>query len=174
LPVFPTQRMMRRFSYVLYTRNRDVCSENLRRRAVTEVEFAQDGATLVSSDTVGERIWWDVATGARKDKVAGQLGLTKAEIGRYIVKIGRYIVTKKDDLVFVYDTRVGANGGADGEEKVLTAFFRAPSPIVSVSCAGDKIAVGCKSGAVLTLHAAWVTDGGVAGVSKVEAVPSIS
>ena len=51
---------------------------------------------------------------------------------------------------------------ADGEEKVPIAFFRAPSPVKSVSCAGDKIAVGCQSGAVLTLHAAWLTGGGAA------------
>ena len=73
-------------------------------------------------------------------------------------EIGRYIVTKEDDLLFVYDTRVGANDGADGKEKVLTAFFRAPSPITIVSCAGDKIAVCCQNFAVLTLHAAWLTD----------------
>jgi len=66
---------------------------------------------------------------------------------------------KKDDLVFVYDTRVGAN---DGAEKVLTSFFRAPSPSMSVSCAGGKIAVGCQSGAVLWLYAAWLTDGDAA------------
>ena len=69
-------------------------------------------------------------------------------------------LTQKDDLIFVY-TRGGVVN-ADGEEKVPIAFFRAPSPVVSVSCAGDKIAVGCKSGAVLTLHAAWLTDGGAA------------
>jgi hypothetical protein len=28
---------------------------------------------------------------------------------------------------------------------------------LSVCCAGDKVAVGCQSGAVLTLHAAWLT-----------------
>jgi hypothetical protein len=39
-----------------------------------------------------------VATGARKDKVAGQFAFTKAGIGRYIV-------TKEDDLIFVYDAR---------------------------------------------------------------------
>ena len=36
---------------------------------------------------------------------------------------------------------------------------------MSVSCAGDssdRIAVGCQSGAVLTLNAAWLTDGGAA------------
>ncbi len=78
---------------------------------------------------------------------------------RTMVEIWRYIVTKKDDLLFVYDTRVGANDGADGKEKVL---FSAPSPINSVSCAGGKVAVGCQSGAVLTLHTAWLTDGGAA------------
>jgi len=117
------------------------------------VEFSQDGATLVSADD-REIFLWNVATGARKDKVAGeQLAFAKAGVGRYIV-------TKKHDLVVVYDTRVGANDGADGEQKVLTASFRAPSPIVSVSCAGDKIAVGCQSGAMLTFHATWLTDGG--------------
>jgi hypothetical protein len=64
--------------------SRDVCSETLRRNPVTKVEFEQDGATFVSSDRA-ETIRWDVATGARKDKVAGQLAFTKAEIGRYIV-----------------------------------------------------------------------------------------
>ena len=182
---------------------RDVCSENLRRSRVTKVEFSQDGATLVSSND-NETISWDVATGARKDKVAGQsppvmatdtiiamdsasvvatgpaaaldraqktlrqaraacrltslpawaeLAFTKATNGRYIVK-------RKDDLIFVYDTRGGVVN-ADGEEKVPIAFFRAPSPVVSICCAGDKVAVGCQSGAVL-LHAAWLTDGGAA------------
>ena len=74
---------------------------------------------------------------------------------------GRYIVQQKDDLILVYDTRGGVVN-ADGKEKVPIAFFRAPSPVVSVCCAGDKVAVGCQSGAVLTLNAAWLTDGGAA------------
>ena len=93
----------------------DVCSENLRRNYVKNVEFEQDGATLVSTDGT-ETIRWDVATGARKDKVAGQLACSKAEIGRYIV-------TQEQDLLLGFETRVGANDDADGEEKVLTAFF---------------------------------------------------
>ncbi len=136
-----------------YTRNRDVCSGNLRRLPVRKLQFSQDGATLVSADD-SETLTWDVATGARKDKVGGQLAFTKTDIGSYIV-------AAKDDLLFIYDTRVGANDGADGKEKVLTAFFRAPSPIEIirvVSCAGDKIAVCCENFAVVTLHAAWLTD----------------
>ena len=99
--------------------------------AVIKVEFSQDGATLVSADG-RETFLWDLATGARKDQVAGeQVAFAEAGIGTK-AGIGRYIVSKKDDLVFLYDTRVGANGGADGEEKVLTAFLRASSVIVSV------------------------------------------
>ena len=86
-----------------YTRIRDVCSENLRSHEVTKVEFSQDGATLVSSN-YNETISWDVATGARKDKVAGEHLAFLAGIGTKAV-IGRYIVN--DDLVFVYHTRVG-------------------------------------------------------------------
>ena len=74
---------------------------------------------------------------------------------------GRYIVKRKDYLIFVYDTRGGVVN-ADGEEKVPIDFFRAPSPVVSVCCAGDKVAVGCQSGTVLTLHAAWLIGGGAA------------
>ena len=63
-----------------------------------KVQFEQDGATLISSDGQ-ETIRWDVATGARKDKVAGQFAFAKATNERYIV-------THKDDLIFVY-TRGG-------------------------------------------------------------------
>jgi hypothetical protein len=73
-----------------------------------------------------------VATGARKDKVDRQFAFTKATNGRYIV-------TQKGDLMFVYDTQ-GVIVNADGEEKVPIAFFRAPSPVVSVSCAGERAA----------------------------------
>ena len=98
-----------------------------------------EGESLVASAQHHLRLAPDLfqaALARLKDKEAGQFAFTKAGNGRYIL-------TKKDDLVFVYDTRVGANDGADGEEKVLTGVFRAPSPIMSVSCAGDKIAVGC-------------------------------
>ena len=88
------------------------------------MQFEQDGATLISSDGE-ETIQWDVATGARKDKVAGQFAFTKATNGRYIV-------THKDDLIFVY-TRGGVVN-SDCEEKVPIAFFSAPSLVRSVSC----------------------------------------
>jgi hypothetical protein len=116
------------------------------------VEFEQDGATFVSSDGA-ETIWWDVATGARKDKVAGQFAFTGWDRALHRDQ-GR-----RPDIR--YDTR-GAVVNADGGGKVLTAFFRAPCPITMVSCAGDKIAVVCENFSVLTLHAPWLTGRGAA------------
>ena len=47
------------------------------------MQFEQDGATLISSDGE-ETIRWDVATGARKDKVAGQFAFAKATNEQYM------------------------------------------------------------------------------------------
>ena len=131
--------------------------------AVTKVKFAPNGMTLVSCSIDGStpRIW-DVATGARIHTVAGeQLAFPEAGIEAEIGQPARrFLVTKKGDLLLVFDTKWGANDCAVCEEKTLTAFFQAPSPISDVSCAGDKIAVGCWSGAVLILHAAWLGRGG--------------
>ena len=61
--------------------------------AVIKVEFSQDGATLVSADG-RETFLWDLATGARKDQVAGeQVAFAEAGIGTK-AGIGRYIVSK--------------------------------------------------------------------------------
>ncbi len=116
---------------------------------------AQSVGMLVNSLTVPPLLRHMPGARAASEHVAhveGGVAFTKATNGRYIVQ-------QKDDLIFVYDTRGGVVN-ADGEEKVPIAFFRAPSPVVSVCCAGGKVAVGCQNGAVLTLHAAWLTDGG--------------
>ena len=42
-------------------------------------------------------------------------------------------------------------------EAAQEAFFRAPDPIDKIRCAGDKIGVCCRNGAVLLLRAAWLT-----------------
>jgi WD40 repeat protein/ubiquitin len=131
--------------------------------ADTTVKFAPDSMTLVSCshDVTTPRIW-DVASGACIHTVAGeQFAFPEAGIEDGIGQhAGRFLLTKRGNILLVFDTKEGANDGADGEEKVLTAFFQAPSPISGVSCAGDKIAVGCWSGAVLMLHAAWLREGG--------------
>ena len=51
----------------------------------------------------------------------------------------------------------GASEDAKAEQnKKPVAFFRAPVPIKTLKCAGDKIAVGCENGEVLHLQAAFL------------------
>jgi len=73
---------------------------------------------------------------------------------------GKYLVTKKGDLVLVHLTvTAGASeyGKAEPNKKTV-AFFRAPAPIQSLQCAGDKIVVGCQNGEVLHLRVALLVD----------------
>ena len=59
-------------------------------------------------------------------------------------------------LVYLTDT-AGASEDAKAEQnKKPVVFFRAPTPIQTLQCAGDKIAVGCKNGEVLHLRAAFL------------------
>ena len=44
---------------------------------------------------------------------------------------------------------------AEQSKKPVT-FFRAPAPLQTLQCAGDKIAVGCQNGEVLHLRAAFL------------------
>merc|ERR1719261_1876711 len=113
---------------------------------VTQVEF-RDGATLVSASEDGSIKVWDVSTGASKDEAAGdQFAFSKTAGTEQ--RVGRFLVKAEGELVVVHD-------GADdsGETKPAVAFFRAPSPVSAIDCAGENIAVGCESGAVLHLRA---------------------
>ena len=52
--------------------------------------------------------------------------------------------------------RRGGGGGTENNHAV--AFFRAPGVVQTLECAGDRIAVGCLTGEVLHLQAAWLVD----------------
>ena len=110
------------------------------------MEF-RDGATLVSASEDGSIKVWDVSTGASKDEAAGdQFAFSKTAGTEQ--RVGRFLVKAEGELVVVHD-------GADdsGETKPPVAFFRAPSPVSAIDCAGENITLGCKNGAVLHLRA---------------------
>lgn len=139
-----------------------------------EPPFQQDfGASAASAASAGQSadstLFWDVVTGMRKDKVAiEQFAFPNAGIKLpQGWRVGPFLVTKTDDLLLVADVDGGANDGAAASKKKLAAFFRAPSAISRISCAGDKIAVACDNFAVLMLHAEWLSGGDAAHSSLV-------
>jgi hypothetical protein len=116
------------------------------------VEFLDDG-TLVSRDDGGSTKFWDISTGTAKGVPGETFTFSKAAGSEQ--GAGRFLVTSKGDLVLVHH----ADGGeASGTKKVPVAFFRAPSPIRTIACTGEHIGVGCESGAVLHLRAAWLVE----------------
>ena len=114
-----------------------------------------DGSTLVSASDDGSIKVWDVASGTPKDTVAGEKFALCKKTGAKEQRAGRFLVTWEGDMVLVHH----ADGGeASDGKRAPVAFFRAPSPVQTISCAEDKIGVGCQSGAVLHLRAPWLVE----------------
>ena len=118
------------------------------------MEFLDDG-TLVSRADDGSTKFWDISTGTPKTEVPGEtFTFSKAAAGSE-QRAGRFLVASQGDLVLVYQ----ADGGEISDmKKTPVAFFRAPSPIQTIACTGEYIGVGCDSGAVLHLRAAWLVE----------------
>ena len=118
---------------------------------VTQVEFAHDGATLVSGGTDGTR-YWDVQRGEVKSVLEGSMfAFSKASSREQ--KVGKVLITAKGDILSIFKSEGEVKDKTD-KDTVPVAFFRAPSPIVTVDTSGTHIAVGCQNGEVLQLRAA--------------------
>jgi hypothetical protein len=126
---------------------------------VTQVEFAHDGATLVSGGTDGTR-YWDVQSGEAKSVVEGsKFAFSKASSREQ--KVGKFLITAEGDILrifAIFKSDDGVTGKAD-KDTVPVAFFRAPAPIQTVDTSGAHIAVGCQNGEVLQLRAAVLLTG---------------
>ena len=119
-----------------------------------KVEFL-DGSTLVSCDNNDSTKFWDISTGTPKTDVPGTtFTFSKAAAGSK-QRAGRFLITAEGDLVLVFQAD---SGEASDLKKAPVAFFRAPSPIGTIACTGEYIGVGCESGAVLHLRAAWLVE----------------
>ena len=100
-----------------------------------------------------------MATGAQKEEMQGEkFTFSKGPSDQQTA--GKYVVTKQGDLLLVHliDTVIASANEKAEQNKKPVAFFRAPAPIQTLECAGDKIAVGCKNGEVLHLRAAFLLD----------------
>ena len=124
--------------------------------SVYQVEFI-DADTVVSSSNDGTTRAWDVATGTQKAEFEGDKFSFAKSSGGDKQTVGAYVVTatKKDNLVLVHALK---HNEPTAENNHAVAFFRAPGVVLTLECAGDRIAVGCKNGEVLHLQAAWLVD----------------
>ena len=123
---------------------------------MTQVEFAHDGATLVSCGG-GTTRYWDVQSGEAKSVVEGsKFAFSKGSFREQ--KVGKFLITAEGDILRIFKSKGGVK---DKEDKDTTpvAFFRAPAPICTVDTSGEHIAVGCQNGEVLQLRAAVLLTG---------------
>ena len=122
------------------------------RSYVRSVEFV-DNHTLVSADGDGKTKVWNIATGEEKtEALAGSKFVLSKGKGNRKQQVGRFVCTAEGDLLLI--NLLQAEDDAKGGARRPVAFFRAPSPILSLDCQGAEIALGCRSGAVLLLRAA--------------------
>ena len=121
-----------------------------------QVEFADDGATLVSGGTDGTR-YWDVESGEAKSVVEGS-SFTFSKGSSSEQKVGNFLITAEGDILRIFKSEGGVTDNAD-KDRSPVAFFRAPAPIQTVDTSGANIAVGCQNGEVLWLRAAVLLTG---------------
>ena len=127
---------------------------------MTRVEFADDGATLVSGGEDGTR-YWDVQSGEAKEGEAGEESKWVLEGSIFTFskrssrehKVGKFLITAEGDILHIFRNEGGMTDKTD-KDTVSVAFFRAPAPIQTVDTSRAHIAVGCQNGEVLRLRAA--------------------
>ncbi len=123
---------------------------------MTQVEFAHDGATLVSGGTDGTR-YWDVQSGEAESVLEGSVfAFSKASSREQ--KVGKFLITAEGDILLIFKSEGGVKDKTD-KHMAPVAFFRAPSPIQTVDTSGAHIAVGCQNGEVLQLRAVVLLTG---------------
>ncbi len=120
-----------------------------------QVEFADDGATLVSGGEDGTR--YDVQSGGAKNVVEGSMfAFSKGRSGEQ--KVGKFLITAEGDILRIFKSEGEVKDKADNDMAPV-AFFRAPAPIQTVDTSGAHIAVGCQNGEVLRLRATVLLTG---------------
>ncbi len=117
---------------------------------MTQVEFVHDGVTLVSGGTDGTR-YWDVQSGEVTSVLEGSM-FAFSKVSSREEKVGKFLITAEGDILLIFKSEGGVKDKTD-KDTVPFAFFRAPSPIVTVDTSVSDIAVGCQNGEVLLLRA---------------------
>ena len=108
---------------------------------------------VVSGDASGRTRFWNIKDGteAQGSVAGGNLTFSKGASKKQ--HVGRHVIAADGDIVLVHVLKnaKGSREGEDGEDAMPVAWIDA------LDCAGDEIAVGCESGDVLHLRAAFLT-----------------
>ena len=137
-------------------------------RAVTQLQFSDDGAQVISGSAVigfgaAETLalepfcltddvrFWDVASGTLVRQIAScKFAFVESREECHTAKTGRHILKAVDGgtLLCIYELV--------GEEVGKVATFQPPSAVCWVQCHGAAICVGCSGGAVCMLSAPFL------------------
>ena len=83
-----------------------------------QVEFADDGATLVSGGMDGTR-YWDVQSGEAKSVVEGsKFAFSKA--GSDEQKVGKFLITAEGDILRIFKSEGGVTDKEDKDTAPVT------------------------------------------------------
>ena len=121
---------------------------------MSRVEFLN--SEIVDDDSGKKRLWnTKDGTETQASMAGGKFSISNV-VTSTKQQVGRHVNTADDDLVLVHelDDAKHAKGSAAVKDSAAVTSFRARGKIRVLDCAGDQIAVRCKNGDVLHLHAA--------------------
>ena len=122
---------------------------------VTQVEFSDDGAQVISAGDDFNVLVWDLASGRRVRELTGKaFALVEGLSDEH--KKGRHILTFEGDTLLIYECGKAQQHGGGGVASAPVACFKAPHRIDSVQCHGAAICVGCADGVVCILSAPFL------------------
>ena len=122
---------------------------------VTQVEFSEDGAQVISGSKDGTVRVWDVASGRQVRALAGNMfALVEGLSGEH--RRHRHVLTADIDTLRIFQVAKEQQRAGGGAAAAPVAYFKAPRRIISMRCHGGAICVGCVAGAVCIVSAPFL------------------
>ena len=130
------------------------CPVTGHRGSVSQVQFSDDGAQVISGGRTVVR-FWDIASGTQVRQIAcGNFVCVEGPRRGHLPYL--YFLTIKRNLLLILECQKEQHDSDADRAKLPVACFKTPQTISSVWCHGAAICVGCSSGAVLMFSAPFL------------------